>query len=374
MRRPDSRLFGLLALFGCAHSDPFVPRDNGNSGPHDAQPPVQLTFNPGLDLTPAWNADGSAILYAYELAGRLDGDHCIGRLPPAGGTRTLEKCALDDPSRALVNSLESPVQGPDGRLAWVEFEGPLTQVNPASGGIRIGNPASGDAGTVVRTLPYTAPSGNLHATATDMQWLDPSTLVYIGSDVAYVLACSGCKFDTLIVGAEVTRLDLGATPATVSVVPGTFGATSLWAAPDGNALYYTLQNDSRVYRQAVTGGAVTIAHDFGAGHIARDVSVAGNTLLAVVDGHVFVQTIPVTGDAQRDGGGLLSTVDLTSGTETRLPDFHYFYRHARISPAGTPIVAEAYPLTIDTTRDNTGAVTSIDTTVSVVPDLRLVEP
>lgn len=374
MRSPDPRLLCLIAAFGCAHSDPFVPRDNGNSGPQNAQPPIQLTFSVGLDLTPSWNADGTAILYGYQQFGRPDDDRCIGRLPAGGGTRTLEKCGLGDPSGTQVNSLESPALGPDGRLAWVEFEGPAGQINPASGGIRVGTAAANDAGTSVRALPYTAPSGHLHATATDLQWLDTSTLAYIGSDVAYVLACSGCKFDTLLVGSEITRLDLGTSPATISIVPGSFGATSLWVASDGSAYYYTLQNDSRVYRQAVAGGGVTIAHDFGAGHIPRDISVAGNTLLAVVDGHVFIQTIPVSGDTQRDGGGLLTTVDLTSGVETRLPDFHLFYRRARLSPAGTAIVAQAYPLTIDTTRSNTGTVISIDTTVAIDPDLRLVQP
>lgn len=374
MRRPDLRLLCLLAALGCAHGEPFVPRDNGTSGPQNAQPPIQLTFNPGMDLTPSWTADGASILYTYEQFGRSDADRCIGRLPGDGGTRTMEKCGLGDPGAALVNSLESPAEGPDGRLAWVQFEGPAGGINPASGGLRAGTLAASDSGTLVRSLPYTAPSGNLHATATDLQWLDPSTLVYIGSDVAYVLACSGCKYDTLLVGSEITRLDLGTSPATVTVIPGTFGATSLWVASDGGAYYYTLQNDSNVYRQAVAGGAVTVAHDFGAGHIPRDISVAGTTLLAVVDGHVFVQTIPVSGDTQRDEGGLLTRVDLTTGIETRLPDFHFFYRRARLSPAGTAIVAQAYPLTIDTIRDNTGVVTSIDTSIALNPDLRLVQP
>lgn len=374
MRRPDLRLLILLAALGCAHSEPFVPRDNGTGGPQNAQPPVQLTFNPGMDLTPSWSADGASILYTYELFGRSDDDRCIGRMPGLGGTRTLEKCGLGDPSRTQVNSLESPALAPDGRLAWVEFAGPAGRINPASGGIRVGAPTPSDTGTLVRSLPYTAPSGNLHATATDLQWLDPSTLVYIGSDVAYVLACSGCKFDTLLVGSEITRLDLGTSPATVSVVPGTFGATSLWVAPDGSAYYYTLQNDSNVYRQAVVGGAVTVAHDFGAGHIARDISIAGTDLLAVVDGHVFVAAIAVTGNAQWDSGGLLTKVDLTSGVESRLPDFHYFWRHARIAPDGSSIAAQAYPLTIDTTRANTGQVIAIDTTIAIATDLRLVQP
>jgi hypothetical protein len=377
MPRPDSRLLllvGAVAVAACSHSEPFVPGGNGSTGSHDSTPPVQLTFNIGLDLQPAWTPDDKAILYSFEQPTRADDDHCIGRLPSAGGTRTLEKCALSDPTGTRVDALLSPTLSAGGRLAWVQFAGVPRQLAPTSGAIRVGVQASTDSGIAVRTLPYVAPSGNPHTIATDLQWLGETTLAYIGSEVVYVLACSGCNYDTLLVGSEVTRLDFATSPATVTVLPGTAGATSLWVSRDGATFYYTLQGDSKVYQQPSTGGTSTITHDFGAGRIVRDVSVSGTTLLAVVDGRAVIDSIPVAGPTQRDSGGLLAIVDLQTGTATVLPDYQFFYRHARLAANGLSAVAEAYPLTINVIRDGQGSIIAVDTSVATIPDLRLVTP
>jgi len=54
-------------------------------------------------------------------------------------------------------------------------------------------------------------------------------------------------FVEVLQGLEIVRLVLNPRPATVVVVPGTTGATSLSAAPDGSGFYFTLAGDPQVH-------------------------------------------------------------------------------------------------------------------------------
>lgn len=374
MPRPALRVLALLAAAGCGHSEPFVPADNGAGGPFDATPPLQLTYNTGLDRTPSWRADGRTVLYAYQALDRRDLDGCLGVLPAAGGTRSGEKCYADDVARDSTNVMEEPALSAGGRLAWFAEASPAGALNPVTAGIRVGTLRPTDRGTEVRGFPYPASNGTVHATATHLGWLGEDALVYVGTDVVYARPCQGCKVDTLLAGRDIVRLDLGTTPATVQELPGTDDATSVWAAPAGDAIYFTRRGDSRVYRQAPIGGAVSVLHDFGAGRVARDPQVFGTRLAAIVDGLVDSQVVAIFGAAQVDQGGRIAIVDLTSGAETLLPIAGLLFRRPALSSDGQQIVAEGYPLTITPILDGTGQVVGYDSTAGAVADLRLVEP
>ena len=101
----------------------------------------------------------------------------------------------------------------------------------------------------------------------------------------------------------------------------------------GNAdeIYYTLSGDSRVFRQTLSTGAVTVVHDFGAAGIARDVHVVGNRMAAVVGGRVAYGIHPSFGPTQWDSGGVLHVVDLPSGTDATL-DGPGLFRRPQVSP------------------------------------------
>ncbi len=374
MRRPDPRLLCLLAAFGCTHSEPFVPRDNGSTGPFDPTPPVQLTLNIGQDRDPVWLPDGSGVLYSVQRLDRPDPDQCLAVIPPGGGTRSREKCYADDAGRDSVNVMREPAMSAGGRLAWVAEGTPIGRSDPQNAGIRVGTLDPADRGVLVRSLPYPAPNGAVHATATHLAWLGEDSLVYVGNDVAYVRACNGCKLDTLLAGKDVALLDLSHTPATVSILPGTGEATAVWPAPDGSAIYFTRRGDSQVYRQAPVGGAVTVLHDFGAGRIARDPQVNGNRLAAIVDGLVDTQVVAIFGTAQVDRGGRLALVDLGTGAESLATVSTLLFRRPALSPSGAQVVAEGYPLVLTPILDSSGQVIGIDSTVASVADLRLVEP
>ncbi|HWA16272.1 MAG TPA: hypothetical protein VG817_07560 [Gemmatimonadales bacterium] len=81
-----------------------------------------------------------------------------------------------------------------------------------------------------------------------------------------------------------------------------------------------------------------MVHDFGGPGIARDVSVVGGRLAAVVGGKVNYGFEESIGLRQVDSRGIVTVVDLATSQETPLNDL--LYRRAVLSPDGRSIVAE----------------------------------
>ena len=333
----------LLVLFGCGHSEPFPPAGGGAEVPFDPSPPIRLTYSTADDRAPAWRPDGSGLLYVFERVDHPDGDRCLGELPPLGGARRLEKCISGDVAHDSVNAFEAAAFGAGGALAWVEQLGLRGTSSILRGSIRSGTLLSADRGTVVQTLPYVAPDGRAHATATHLNWLDSATLVYVGADIALTSSCPVCRLDTLILVRDVMMLDRSAATPLLAIVPGTSTATSVWPSADGTMLYYTLGGDSRIQQRVLASGAVTTRFDFGALGIARDVVVRDSTLVAVVGGAVTwapEPTLPSQELVQRDGGGVLYHVNLNSGAATALNNLSLLVRHPALAPDGRRIAAE----------------------------------
>jgi hypothetical protein len=340
MPRPSTRLL-LVLVTACAHPDAFPSGDPGDTGPFPGPAPVRLTFNAGQDRTPAWYPDGSGLLYVYDQPARGDLDFCLGLLPPAGGTRQAERCPTNDFAGDSVDAREWPAASAEGRLAWVEQQGRVGLRAPAHGAIRLGGWDPGRPGTVVRTLPYLAPSGTVHVTATHLAWLGDDSLVYVGADLLYSRACSTCKVDTLVVGREIVTLDLSTDPATITIVPGTTGATAVWPLPATGALVYTLAGDSRVFRRQLATAVVDTVWDFAPLGIARDPSLDGTRLLAVVGGLVSFANDPLLGPIQPDSGGTLYLVDLSDSSVTAASPATQLLRHQVPRPDGHIVTAEA---------------------------------
>jgi hypothetical protein len=76
--------------------------------------------------------------------------------------------------------------------------------------------------------------------------------------------------------------------------------------------------DGRVFQLALPDGAPSVVHTFGRG-IARDVSAAGDRLLALVGGHVQYLVHPQFGPLQIDSGGAMVLFDPVSSNETSVP-------------------------------------------------------
>jgi len=325
------------ALAGCGHSGPFTPGDYGSDHPFAAGSPARLTYNRGDDRTPAWLPDGSAIVYSLQRLDRSDHDRCLALLPPGGGSVIREICNRDPAADGTTDAYDEPAPAPDGRLAYQRANSFPGAVVPDSAALVIASLADPLSARVLRTLPYAGADGRVRTHAYQLQWLGASSLVYVAQAATYPRPCSGCAPDTVRSGLEVARIDL-ANPAPQGV-PNTPYASSVAAGETADVIYYTLGGDSRVYRRVLSTGADAVVHDFGA--IARDVAVRGDVLVAVVGGTVSFAYDSVLGyPVQRDAGGPLYALRLSTGAVSALPTLGASYRRPAISPSGTRLVAE----------------------------------
>jgi hypothetical protein len=196
-------------------------------------------------------------------------------------------------------------------------------------------------------------------------------LLFLAERVDFHLRCAICvDWDTLTTGMDLAWLDINQPGALPHLVPGTEFASAASVGTGEDEVYYTLNGDPRVYRHTLSSGAVAVVHDFGAAGPARDVHVVGNRMVVVVGGRVTFGVHPSFGPTQWDSGGVLHVVDLPSGSDVIL-DGPGLFRRPQISPSGSGIVAEGYPLIITAATDGSGNVIGQDTTVSRRSDLYL---
>jgi hypothetical protein len=165
----------------------------------------------------------------------------------------------------------------------------------------------------VLSLAYWAPDSLLHVAVRSVQWLGAQTLVW----VAVVDTNAGPP----PVPSEIVRFDMSTAPASMTVLRGTGGASSV-AVDSGGALYYTVDGDSHVYRY-IEGGPPDTVYDFGAAGTPIDVQVRGNMLVADVNGALY-------------------RVDLASKSVTTIvtPD-SMLVSDPVLSPSGTRVVVQA---------------------------------
>lgn len=361
----------LLLLLGCGHTEPFATQPPVNSGPFNPTPPVRLTLNEGPDRGAAWLPDGSGILYSTQQLGRADHDVCLALLPPGGGTQRSLTCDLTPAGTDSTEAIESPAASADGRLAFLSIASRIDAITPAAGAITLSPVAAPASRSRVQAVPYTIPGERLHSGASQLSWLSPTRLLYLAERVDYHIHCPICvEWDTMVTGVDLAWLDLTQPGSLPRRVPGTDFASGASVGATDDEVYYTLNGDSRVYRQTLSSGAVTVVHNFGAAGPARDVHVIGNQMAVTVGGRYAFGNDPAFGPTAWDSGGVLHIVDLQAGSDIILLDPTALYRRPRISPTGSAVVAEGYPLII-TEIFEPGVGTRLDTTVSRRGDLYL---
>jgi hypothetical protein len=327
---------------GCTHDGLFVPGVYSPGVPPGTGALVRRTYNGGADLAPSWVPDGSGLFYTAERLDRSDRDRCLALLPAVGGTIARQICNRAAAAADSVDAFSAAAVAPDGRLAYVRASAPLDvgwPLAPRFHELVVATLAGPLGVTVLRTLSYTGPSGRVHDEATQLRWLDDSVLVYVGQRVAYVPPCFRCPPDTVPSGLELVRLDFGGPVPVLSMLPGSDQASSV-ATAGGDTVWFTVNGDSRVFRLVLSTDSLAVVHDFGSAGIARDVQVAGNKLLAVVGGNVSFTNEPSVGLLQRDGGGTIVAVDLSTGAETPVTPVGFLFRHIALAPNGTRVVAE----------------------------------
>jgi hypothetical protein len=360
-----SALVFVVVLLGCSHTDPFPPPDHSTDQPFNPTPPVQLTLNPAADRGPAWLADGSGIVYSTQLLSRPDKDVCLALLPSTGGRQRELWCDVPGDGD-FTDAIEAPTPAADGRLAFLAATNLPGASSPASEALAVAPTLDPPNAAMVGTLPFTPEgAGGAQNAAGHFRWLEPERLVYLGQRVVYRTFCFGCPLDTVVTGLSVNLFQVqpGSTPA---AVPGTELASGVTPAPEGDAVFFTLSGDSRVFHRTLSTGEVTVAFDFGSGAIARDLHAVGDRLVAVVGGRVAFTNDPLLGPTQWDSGGVIHVVDLGTGTDLPLADAERLYRRPALSPAGDRIVAEGYRLIIEIGDGQA------DTTVSKAGDIYLI--
>jgi len=361
------RLLALILLLGCGHSEPFTNPDTSTDQPFDPGPPVRLTANPGGDLQPAWTADGSALLYSISDPTRKDRDVCLG-LIPAGSDRQSDFWCDVPEGLGRSDAVFASGPGPDGRVAFLASATSLTNFNPENTGIRVAPGPNPNAGTEVLHLPYTRGAGLVNWAARP-RWVAGDRLAFLGQTLKIRQQCHFVcdPPDTTVTSLGVELLDLAShKPA---ALPATVRATGLATIGDGAVVLYTLAGDSRIFRRNLASGAVTVAHDFGAAGIARDLDASGTRIAAVVGGLVSEEDDPDLGSIQFDRGGILHVVDLADHSDTPISDGGRLYRRPALSPAGDVLVAEGYTFLVQFLTDpNTGELIP-DTTITSASDL-----
>src|SRR5688572_17966524 len=220
----------LLSLLGCGHTEPFTPTPPGTDQPFEIGPPARLTLNPGPDRGAAWLPDGSGILYSTQQLERPDNDVCLALIPPTGGSQRQLSCDLTPTGADTSGAIESPAPTPDGRVAFVAFRYPINAITPRTMAISIGSQANPTARSGLQPLPYTLPSGTLHSGASQLRWLSPDILLYLGERVDYKHSCDTCSsWDTLNNGIDVVSIDLRVPGSTPQRIPGTENASGVSA-------------------------------------------------------------------------------------------------------------------------------------------------
>lgn len=340
--RRTGRLLALavLGVLGCSHTEPFGTSPNEADAPFVPGVPARLTYNTDADRSPAWLPDGSAFLYSLRSPeSQSEADRCLGWMGAAGGTLTRVVCERSATRDGRTDVFDWPALSPGNRIAYLHTEAPSPGASVSSAGIYVGTADAPLAATAARTLPFTV-ADRTYSGVWQLGWVDEARLVMIGTRRVAVTPCDTCDPVLVDVGRDALELDLDTGAA--RTLPGTEHATSV-VPLSPNAVLFTLAGDSRIHRLQLADNATTVVYDFGPLGVARDLSVAGSLVTAVVGGQVFVVDDPTHGPVQLDDGGDIYVVDLDTGAAQSLALVDRWFRHPALSPAGDRIVAEGMP-------------------------------
>lgn len=358
----------LLGVVSCEHTEPFQASPPPPiSGPLARTFPTRLTYNLGADAYPTWVPDGSAILYQAEDPNDPNRDRCLFALPPTGGTQTPVACA---DSVSLNVSYGPAGVSSAGRVAVYESVSGLGAGTPLSAGMYLTADWPFRSARLILPLPIVTPGGRADK-LTSLHWLGDTAFLALGVRTTVASRCvfpcpPGIVPDTLETGLQVLLVRVAGDTAAVSAVPGTVRASSYsFVAPD--TVYFTLNNDNRLLRTRIAGGAIDSMFAFlpdsnvappgnrtASPAVARGVQVTGHTAFAVIGGRLDYYPDSGLGEAQRDWGGHMHKVDLTTGTDSVLDympplglGFTYAWmRNPVLSPDGKTLTAEARVATL----------------------------
>lgn len=338
----------------------------------------------GVDAYPSWTPDGAHVLYQAQDAGQPDRDRCLFLIPAQGGTAAPVACDDGLGSQDSTNVFGPAALSPSGKLIFYKSAEPTGFGVATTIGMYLAPFVPVATSDSALALPVVATSGARADKLISLRWLGDSGFLGLGirTSLFTPYPCNSCKQnDTLETGVQVFWVDMQSTPPVVTPIPGTDRASSFsFVAPD--TIYFTLNNDNRILRTRIAGGAVdsvfafaTDSNDAPAGFrsavatIARGVQVTGHTAYAVLGGRVQYHPDSGSGEAQQDWGGKVHKINLTTGADTALsmapPPVGLGYvwmRHLALSPDGSMLTGEGRPVLLQQIVGGTWLGT--DTTIS----------
>lgn len=245
-------------LLACGHGEAFVDTP-GLLGAFNTGSDIRLTLNPDQDYWPTWTEDGQGILYSYVDVASI-AHRCIGLLPAAGGTRIWQLCDNRATETDSVTSFQAYALGADGRLLYAEATAPAgaQSTAPSETTLWLTDSTAPFQRQALLTLPMFAGSTRV-AWLADIAWTGPATFIALAQDLSLLGHCHFCgPIDSIFYGQAVVRGTITATGATLTVVPGTLGATGYSFAENGASIVYTLRDDRQLYKVAAAGGTATV--------------------------------------------------------------------------------------------------------------------
>ena len=350
----------LLVLAACSHSEPFTAPDEPLDGPFSPGVPVRLTYADGAPSAPVWTNDGDSVLYSYTRRGGgflVQEERCLAVLPAAGGTIRREICSRSVFPTQSADVFDLPALSAGGQLAFYH------DGQPAAGGaaeaLLLAPFATPSAYTVLRSFPFQ--SDVFYVGLTFPRWVDETRIVGVGiAEEQVPRACPGCQPILIRYGHSIL-IGEATTPGVMVPLPGTELATSVAPGETSDLIYFTLGNDSRIYRRSLATGETVVVHDFGAPAIARDVHFAAGKLVAVVGGSVLLHTDALGTLQSQNLGGNLHVVTPGGAAAVVSTAQPMWFRRPALSPDGTGIVAEGATLQINAIGDGAGTIIGYDT-------------
>lgn len=322
----------LAALAACEHTPPFSSDEGGSVGPLIPGQPTQITFSPGQDLIPEWVPDGSGFVFTAERRDRADHDRCFAFMAGGGGTISRYVCNTVAADDTLNVYDEAAFQGDSIAYARASTERFLPGLGADRQALVIGPIANPNAARVLQTIPFTTSWGATYDAISHVASLGPGRIAFIGEHVTFPRRCSSCVPDTVRIGIGLVIADISAAGLVLTRMADGDSASSLAPSANGDTVYFTRYNDSRVFRRTLSTAVTDTLLDFASG-VARDVSVSSGRLAAIVGG------IPVS-PSQSDRGGLLHIVQ--GPAIIQLGDSSWLFRRPALSPDGTGLVVSAW--------------------------------
>jgi len=322
----------VLIVGACEHTSPFSSDHAGSTGPLIPGQPAQITYNPGQDLIPVWLPDGSAFAFTAERRDRADHDRCFAFVPRAGGTISRYVCSTVAPDDTLNVYDEPAFQGDSVAYVRASTERFLPGLGPDRQALVIAPIANPVSARLLQTIPFTTSWGATYDAISHVASLGPGRVAFIGEHVTFPRMCSSCVADTVRIGVGIVIADISAAGLALTRMPDGDSASSLAPSANGDTVYFTRNNDTRVFRRTLSTAVTDTLLDFVVG-VARDLSVSGGKLAAIVGG------APAS-PAQSDSGGSLQIVE--GQTITRLGNVTWRFRRPALSPDGTRLIASAW--------------------------------